>query len=518
MDGGVRVLDRRSLPALVLIAVVLLGVTSVGSNPAFRPSGATGVVGAPAGHASLRAATAGTSFDSYAWQTLQPPAGFPAVRDEVLASDPVDHSVVLFGGCFAGGSCYGGTNATWVGTDGVWTELHPSLSPPARVGGVMAWDPIDGYVLLFGGVYLSTSLNDTWAFRNGTWNPVVPSGPSPPPTGNGALAYDPFDHEMVLFEGGRCSSLTNESSCGTWTYAGGTWTHDPYGPQPAARYGEGLAEDDADDGVLLYGGTNTSDVPLNDTWLFSDGEWAEKSGTAAHPGVSNSVMAWDPSLGSDVLYGVSNSSGGQTWEFVNSTWTAWNGTNAALDTSGDALAWDPTTGNLVLAATGCASCAPVALWGFGPQNAVGVRARGIACGNFTVDGQLLGAEGNLSLENGTYPLRITACHDYLLGNVTGAPLLVLNASTQNLSVWNGSILVKGSGIVFANFTHTASNPLPSGLAAISVFGLTFLELLLLIVAVAVVVASAVALIVATKRRSRQSKGKEPPSAGPMPPR
>jgi len=414
----------------------------------------------------------------------------------------------MFGGCF-GENCSLVSNETWVEANGSWTELRPSAAPSPRFGALMAWDPADGYVLLFGGVHGGVALNDTWAYKNESWNPVLPSGPSPPPAQSGALAYDPSDHAMVLYGGIGCTA-----ACATWTYSGGTWTALELSPHPAYRFQEGLAEDLSDDGALLYGGLNATGGSLFDTWLFSHDTWKEENVTSAEPRLYGGDMAWDPDLYAVVLYGgnlSANDTG--TWEFQYGNWTSWSG-NPSVQSyhwSSSAFVWDPTTADLLLPLSGClpVTCPVAALWGFGPQNAVGVVAHGVACGNFIIGGTTLGSPGNVSLENGTYPLQITACPGDLLGNVTAGPALHLDAAAQNLTEWTGSLLVEGAGTLDANFTHVASNPPPTGLAAISVLGLTFLELILVVVAV---VAGLVALLVLSRRPGRPPARKAPSSS------
>jgi hypothetical protein len=436
------------------------------------------------------------------WQSFAVPAGIPEVRLFGLASDPVDRTLVLFGGC-GGGVCSFGSNTTWVESDGVWRALHPTVSPPAREGALMAWDPVDRYVLLFGGDQNGNPLNDTWAFKNGTWNRVIPSGPSPPPSQGGALAYDPSDHVMVLYGGGAC-----QSHCPTWTYAGGAWSQLDLVPLPATRSGEAFAEDDPDDGALLYGGYNTTEGTLSDTWLFSHDAWTPVNLTAPAPVVNQPLAAWDPSLGVVVLSGSNG-----TWEYTRGSWVLLAPT-APVGVAESSLGWDPTTGVLV-EVSGCTAgtCPSVSLAGFGPPHEVGMEAHGSPCGSFLVEGIGVDSGGATALENGTYSLSITACHGYLLANLSAAPPLTVNASNENLTTWNGTVFVSGSGNVSVNFTRVASNPPPTGLAAISVLGLTFLDLLLVIVAL---VGGVVCFLVLSRRPSRPPK-RRPPRTGRTPP-
>jgi Galactose oxidase, central domain len=479
------VVERRWLAAVVLTFVVL--ATMVPSAGA-RASGGTGdrTAATPATARSNNVSTGPAStpsFSSYQWQALPLSPNFPQVESSGIASDPVDHALVMFGGCFGPGSCDGGSNQTWLDSNGTWVELHPSLAPSARVDAVMAWDPADGYVLLFGGQSQQGSLNDTWAFKTGNWTPVIPSGASPPPSDQGSLAYDPSDHAMVLWGGTNC-----DEGCGTWTYAGGSWTHLFLSPRPSFRWDEGFAEDAADDGAVLFGGTDANQSVLGDTWLFSHDAWREINTSELPPARIDPAMTWDPSLDAVVLHGGSPCAEAcaglnDTWMFQNDSWTPWAGTSAAVPSHAVGFADDPTTGVLVLIAP-CSQtpCPNDTAWGFGPPYAVTLSVEAGECASFTLAGAPVASGGNEVLLNGTYPLHIEACPGFQFANVTASARLIANVTSQNVTAWSGSLVVQGAGSVLANLTRVISNPAPTGLAAISVLGLTFLELLLIGVA------------------------------------
>jgi hypothetical protein len=495
--------DRRAFGILLCATALVLTFAAGGLTGLHRPTalapGPSSVDGTPPGGFAELGPSAEASFADDVWQPFPVPSGFEEVQGFSEAADPDDHAVLLFGGCTPG-SCDGGTNETWEDSNGAWTELHPPVSPPARFGGLMAWDPEDQYVLLFGGQG-ATALNDTWAFKNGTWNPVLPSGPSPPTAYEGALAYDPGDHAMVLYGGFGCAP-----DCTTWTYAGGTWMDLGVIAGPPGIASAGFAEDPVDSGALLYGGDDTGGAAVYGTWLFSHDRWVEWNLTGATPVVAHPLAAWDPNLNEVVLNG-----GSEEWAFANGTWTS-SGAVLPQNFTAGGLAWDPTTGNVVqvnnCAGTGCSTAS---FWGFGPQYAVQLAVVGAPCASLTVGGNAAGAGSTVPLENGTYGLHVAACAGYLLGNVsTGAPLS-LNESTQNLTAWNGSVLVRGPGTVSAAFSHEASNPPPTGLDAISVLGLTFLELILVVVLVA---AGVICLLVLSRRPRRPRERADPPARPP----
>jgi hypothetical protein len=516
-------------PVLVTLLLAVLLSSAVGAG---RAPVATSV------DMSSNGATAPASVavpPSTTWQSYPVPAQFPTAIGPGVATDPVDHSLVVFGGCLQV-ACTSFSNETWTEANGTWMELRPALSPPGRGEAQMAWDPADGYVLLFGGIGCQDPptctqtgpLNDTWAFKAGTWNPVISSGPSPPPTDQGGLAYDPSDRLMVQFGGSACSS-----ECVTWTYAGGTWTELNLSLQPPARYGNGLAEDDADGGALLFGGITFGEVgvALNDTWLFSGGAWHPENDTAAPPARWSLAMTWDPALEAVVMYG------GRLAGSVVSTFDSAYAFEAGLwspltVTTTPALTWmagfapDPTTGTVVLVgAWSCPSsgCPVEEIEGLGPVHAVTLISAAGTCANFTFGGYRIPSGSAAEVQNGTYPLEVAACPDYLISNLTASALLAPNATTQNVSVWNGTVQVHGDGTLEVNMTRVASNPHPTGLAAISVLGLSFLELLLIGVALVAVVGVYVAVARTSRRRppptdeAESDAGSVPPSASSKPP-
>jgi len=58
---------------------------------------------------------------------------------------------------------FGGVGQTWSWTGTDWVELAPNISPPAREGVGMAYDPISKQTLMFGGLIANGPLtNETW--------------------------------------------------------------------------------------------------------------------------------------------------------------------------------------------------------------------------------------------------------------------------------------------------------------------------------------------------------------------
>jgi hypothetical protein len=347
------------------------------------------------------------------WTNITKTAGTPpACRfDASMADDPSAGYVVLFGGNGRPGeNCYAtGTlkqfNDTWEFLHGAWTELSPRASPPARwmanlafstagdylllfdgvsalnfaladtweyrvVGGVgdwnqvtvaeypparfsamMAFDPTDGYFVLFGGLSETfvdaPLLEDVWTFNGTMWdNRTV--APTPVPRLSASLVYNPKGEFVLLFGGlGQAGALGD-----TWRYAGGSWLKLTPPTAPSDRYGASMAYDSGDGYVLLFGGRSSSGAYLNDTWAFKSGktEWVELSPTTSPSARANASLVDDVSDGYMVLFGGVGSTGpvGTTWTFSDGNWTKVAESLAPSARSSAAATEDTSSGRVVL--------------------------------------------------------------------------------------------------------------------------------------------------------------------------
>ena len=227
--------------------------------------------------------------------------------------------------------------ATWTFAAGRWTELYPSVSPPARWGGSMAYDPSDGFVVLFGGSGADSLLNDTWSFSSGVWtNLTGTTGSAPAARWGAALTYDSEDGYLLLFGGFQPSSFDILGRNDTWSFHAGVWTNRTApGPAPAIRYFGSLADDPTDGYVVLFGGTYGCDgwcsnwAFYNDTWTYHAGSWNQMHPSSIPPGREGALLALDPTSGDVVLFG-GDSYGGSafsdTWLYHGGNWTRVNAT------------------------------------------------------------------------------------------------------------------------------------------------------------------------------------------------
>ena len=233
--------------------------------------------------------------------TASLPLAPPARQGAEMVNDLADHALVLFGGLGAGGAL----SDTWEFAGGSWSAVSiTGPSPAPRSFAQATYDPVRGAVVLFGGRSTAGTLfGDTWAYSSGTWTNLTGRlAESPPARSTGVLSYDPVEGYSVLFGGQGIASQ----------YLGDTWTFGPLGwvnltaaaiPSPLARLNTTLSFDSGRDTLLLFGGFNS--VALSDTWQFSAGAWAPLSANlSSSPGARYSSMAaYDSHDGYLVLFG-----------------------------------------------------------------------------------------------------------------------------------------------------------------------------------------------------------------------
>jgi hypothetical protein len=155
------------------------------------------------------------TFVGGAWTKVSPAVHASSRSGLVMADGTTTTGVVVFGGQNAAGTVL---NDTWSIHGLVWAKVIPR-APVARTRASMAYDEADGYVLLFGGLEVGL-LGDTWKYANGIWTPLHPTV-SPAPRASASMAYDQADGYVVLFGGLNLTGVTLDD---TWTFAGGVWT------------------------------------------------------------------------------------------------------------------------------------------------------------------------------------------------------------------------------------------------------------------------------------------------------
>jgi hypothetical protein len=201
--------------------------------------------------------------------------------------------------------------------------MDPGGPLPGRSGSVMS--TFDGTnVVLFGGNTQSAKgfLGDTWEWT-GSWAQLTPAA-SPSARSKAGLGYI-SGTGAVLF--GGCNSA--ETPLGdTWVFSAGNWVQSSFanGASPAARFGHAMASSGSE--VLMFGGCLGGELLGFETWSFASNTWtklAPAAGTSPEAR-TNAAMVYDGYAGLFVMFGGANSAGvllEETWTFNTSgnVWT-----------------------------------------------------------------------------------------------------------------------------------------------------------------------------------------------------
>ncbi len=296
---------------------------------------------------------------SNSWIQLTPSSS-PSSREAAsMVFDPCTGQIILFGGWNNGNSL----NDTWAFdiTTSTWTELSPAVSPSARYGASIAFDPSSGQIILFGGENNGTFLDDTWAFNAqdhaNTWTNLTPS--TPPSAREGAsMAFNPSSGQIILFGGDGSSGLLND----TWAFNtldnANTWTNLNPSHAPTARYGASMDFNPSNGQMILFGGNDESGL-VSDTWQFeaqnNSNTWTELTLSTAPTARYGAAMNFDPSNGQMILFGGSGSGGdlNDTWAYgvPSNAVLFWNNQNPSTSPPtrfSPCFTFDPTSGQMIL--------------------------------------------------------------------------------------------------------------------------------------------------------------------------
>jgi hypothetical protein len=248
----------------------------------------------------------------------------PSNRSGAMISyDPVAKAVILFGGVEnAQGGATSFPNDTWSFSGGVWTNVttQSPQAPSGRWGGGLAWDAAAGAMILFGGQNES-GVSDTWAYNKGNWTQLFPS--VSPPAGGGPMVYDAASSEVVLFGGRNPLCIPNMDCNETWTFSSprGNWTLLNLTVAPPARAFDAMAYDNLTGTTLIFGGYCDSQPYLfGDLWTFNGTSWSQLNSSDTPPPMAYGAMAFDPLANETVLVGGFNRSSplASSWELNSS--------------------------------------------------------------------------------------------------------------------------------------------------------------------------------------------------------
>jgi len=269
----------------------------------------------------------------------------PAPRQfHAMAYDIARQRTVLFGGVTAVGTFLADT---WEYDGTSWVETTPAgPSPTLRRDHAMTYDAQRNRIVLFGGEDATQiEFGDTWEYDGASWVETTPTGLSPRTQAGMKMVYDTHSNRILLFGSGPAQNDPME----LWGYNGSSWTSLDASPTPPERFLAAMSLDTDRDVIVVYGGSDTDEVRLEDTWEFdlSTLLWTEILTSIRPPGRERASMVYFPLTQKMVLHGgfAANALRTNTWEY---DWDAagdpWSKkTNTAKPPSREmhAMAYDP---------------------------------------------------------------------------------------------------------------------------------------------------------------------------------
>jgi N-acetylneuraminic acid mutarotase len=343
------------IPLLVVCLLLSAGVIACSSGQGPQSTGDTSAVESATTTTSVKRTT--TTLAPASWQAVLP-SGEPSAA--CLGGSLVyllgGNNLLLFGG-WGGGSNYYDGAWSYDLTANTWTKMTPTgASPSARASQAVALDPVANRLIVFGGFDGAKYYNDLWAYdvTGNAWTALSPTGLSPAARQGHSLVYDPDSKKMILFGGYDGSTQYND----TWAYdpAANTWADlKPSGDLPAARDSQAMAYDPDDKMILLFGGWSTT-RQFDDTWAYDPARnsWTTlKTADGAPTARALHQMVYDTAIKKLVLFGGGTSSAtfGDTWlfDFPERSWiSAAAAGNPPPARAGHAMVYDSVTRDILL--------------------------------------------------------------------------------------------------------------------------------------------------------------------------
>ena len=291
------------------------------------------------------------AFLTNAW-TNQNPALPPSPRSHpVAAYDSGSDRVVLFGGSV--GTAVLDDTWSYDLNANLWENRNPTTKPYARSRHAMAYDVQSDRVVLFGGNGPTSTLGDTWSYdlNTNTWTNLNPTV-RPPARGGHAMAYASRSDRIILFGGNDGATVFAD----TWSYDlnANAWTNVAPVVAPPGRYGHAMVYDSRSDRIVLFGGFNSTLGALNDTWSYdvANNTWIA-SATLTRPSARQEhALAYDAQSDRVVLFGgvVANAPNDETWTYdlTNDSWVNWNPASRPSARSEHAMAYDAESDRVVM--------------------------------------------------------------------------------------------------------------------------------------------------------------------------
>jgi len=164
------------------------------------------------------------------------------------------------------------------------------------------------------GLLAAPSLAQTWTMAT----------PATQPTARRAAgaAFDFTQASALLFGGLQTGNVNLDD---TWAYDGATWTQLTPATVPPPRWGHRMVLDSRRARIVMFGGRSpTLTATANDTWEWNGTDWTQVMTANAPSPRAFYSMAFDERRGKVVLFGTQSGStfagGDETWEYDGTDW------------------------------------------------------------------------------------------------------------------------------------------------------------------------------------------------------
>lgn len=196
--------------------------------------------------------------------------------------------------------------------DASWTRIDVAQSPPPRRHLAMAFDELRGVSVVFGG-YASGPLyfNDTWEWDGTLWRRGQDASP-PGSREEAAMAWDGVNGKVLLSGGGFDET--------TYLWDGMDWSPVPVMTPPPPRKAACIAWDPLRRRVVMFGGYGADIGVVRDTWEWDGTQWTQMDPVTT-PTTSGGAMAYDPVVGKIVLVPEAGMINPGTWTWDGAEWT-----------------------------------------------------------------------------------------------------------------------------------------------------------------------------------------------------
>jgi hypothetical protein len=247
-------------------------------------------------------------FENGAWTSIALSAIPTPYIGYATVYDPVTQRTILFGGY---NSSHVESTETWAWDGATWQRLLPARSPTRRSLCTMACDFARQRVVLFGN---GDRILDTWEWDGTTWS--GPFGIVHPASFRGhGMAYDPVGGGMLLFGGVANGGFFLGE---TWRWDGTNWTQLFPAHHPSARALVSMVTDTARQRIVLFGGSDQTRA-LSDLWEWDGSDWTQLSTPASPAGRQGAEFVFDSDRGVVLMYGGLNEVSrtfDDTWELT----------------------------------------------------------------------------------------------------------------------------------------------------------------------------------------------------------